>query len=97
MILEIRSASLAKAAADREAIQRLIIELDKAPVGSTMTDTVEAQRYLAYEAWAAGRRTQLNHQLARKEVIWQAELDAARAAFGRNQVLERLQMQRDFR
>lgn len=91
MVLELRAASLAKAAAERDAIREKLAALNRLPGAEVMEDVTEAQRFLVYEGWAAGRRLRLNQQLARQEVIWQGELTAARQAFGREQVLVRLQ------
>ncbi|SEC63477.1 hypothetical protein [Rhodobacter sp. 24-YEA-8] len=91
MVLELRAASLAKAAAEREAVRERLAALNRVPDEAAMADMTEAQRFLVYEAWAAGRRTKLNQQLARQEVIWRTELAAARQAFGRDQVLAQLQ------
>lgn len=91
MVLELRAASLAKAAAEREAVRAKLAALNRVPDEDAMTEIAEAQRFLVYEGWAAGRRAKLNHQLARQEVVWRMELAAAREAFGRDQVLARLQ------
>ncbi len=91
MVLDLRKASLAKAAAERTALREKLEALDRLPDAAAMQDVTEAQRFLVYEGWAAGRRSRLNIQLARQEAIWLTGLAAARQAFGREQVLARLQ------
>lgn len=91
MVLELRAASLAKAAAEREATKEKLAALNRLPGADAMQDMTEAQRFLVYEGWAAGRRARLNQQLARQEVVWRSELASARQAFGRDQVLAKLQ------
>ena len=91
MVLELRAASLARAAADRDATREKIAALDCLPTADAMADMTEAQRFPVYEAWAAGRRALLNQQLARQQAVWCDELVAARQAFGRDQILIKLQ------
>ncbi len=97
MVLELRSASLARAAAERDATKVKIAALDRLPTAEAMSDMTEAQRFPVYEAWAAGRRALLNQQLARQQAIWCEELSAARQAFGRDQVLKKLQQHKGVR
>ena len=90
MVLDMRSASLARAAADRDATKEKIAALDRLPTTEAMADMTEAQRYPIYEAWASGRRVLLNQQLARQQAKWCNELAAARQAFGRDHLLRKL-------
>lgn len=88
LLLEARTAKLREAAAAREALRAQLQALDQAAAPGD--DPAIQRAALLYEAWAATRRADINQALARRQADWLQELDSARRAFGRDQVLRQL-------
>lgn len=81
---ELRAARL-----QREATQARLAALVSGPAEG-VSPLAAAQSALLYQRWVDGRRAEINLQLARDTAAWLAAQDAARAAFGRAQVMDRL-------
>lgn len=92
LVLQAESEGLRRKAEARAALHRQLQALDRAlPSDATPG---EMQNVLAYEGWAAARRAEINLQLALRQAEWLESLTRTRRAFGRAQVVGRLQ-QRD--
>lgn len=77
-------------AAERKAsTERLIAGLEQ-PGTDAVPVVVAARAELTYQAWAEQRRRELAQILAAQSVECEKRRDAARLAFGRAQVLEKL-------
>jgi len=88
LILDTRLAEVQ--AADR-ARQESLSHLQALRVSQpVVADVVAAQVGLRYEQWADMRRGQINMALARQTVTWMEAQDRARSAFGRAEVLRKL-------
>lgn len=92
LVLDARSAGLARAAAARDAIRKQLDDLNS-PLQPDVVDPVLHAASWAYEGWAAARRAELGIQLAARQAEW-LELQAqARKAFARQQVLDKVASQ----
>lgn len=91
LILDARLADLRRTADARDASRAALAALTCAPVASgDLSPLVLARAALAYEGWAEARRAEINPRLARQTAAWLQARDAARAAFGRAEVLRQL-------
>ena len=89
MIREQRLELLRHAAERKTKTEQLIAGLDQP--GTTALPTIPAARAeLAYQGWADQRRRELAAVLAAQTLECERKRDAARLAFGRAQVLDRL-------
>lgn len=89
LVLEASTSELRKAAAARDRVQDQLRGLDR-NMAEAASSLAVAQAAHCYEIWAAERRAELNAQLASRQAAWMNELDAARHAFGRAQMLTRI-------
>ncbi len=88
MVLDARSAALRKTQAACAALKVQREALDHpAPEPA---DLGAARAALAYEAWAAVRRAEIDARLAAQQAQAKTQMAEARHAFGRHQVLERM-------
>jgi hypothetical protein len=94
-VLDRQMADLRKAAAARAQTVDRLESLCIAPDAGTLPDVATARARVRYEAWADLRRRELNLVLARQTVAVLAAEDAAREAFGRRDVLRRLEGRKD--
>lgn len=90
MVLDARSAEMARIAAERDALKDQLAELNAPRRAEGLTPAAAAQALFSYEAWASRRRSDLNLQIAAKHAEWLSHLEETRQAFGRNQVLSQL-------
>jgi hypothetical protein len=90
VILDQHLAKLQACAAERNAsLQRL---RDLAPAPAEGLDPITgAATLLRFEIWADARRSEINLVLARQTAAWMEAQAEAKTAFGRAQVLKRLQ------
>lgn len=91
MVLDARSAELARIAAARDALKAQLAALNAPRAAEGLSAAAEAQVSFDYETWASRRRAELNLKIAAKHAEWLSHLDETRRAFGRVQVLDRLQ------
>ena len=89
MVFDTKAARLREAAAKRDSLRNKIDTLNR-PVGAEVDDPALARFLFSYESWAAGRRAELNIQLASAQGEWLSQLDRTRRAFGQQQVLKRI-------
>jgi hypothetical protein len=94
MIRDIRLTALQRAAAARAESRARLAGLDLPPVATDLPPLVAARAELAYQVWADARRAEINLVLARQTAEWQEAREAARLAFGRAAVLDRLSRRR---
>ncbi|MBE2278030.1 MAG: hypothetical protein IAE87_17240 [Rhodobacteraceae bacterium] len=88
MVLDAKSAALRKTQAACTALKAQREALDRpAPEPA---DLGAARAALAYEAWAAVRRAEIDARLAVQEAQAKVQMAEARRAFGRHLVLERM-------
>jgi hypothetical protein len=71
----------------REATQGRLAALVAGPAEG-LSHVAAAQSALLYQRWVDGKRSEINQQLARDTAAWIEAQAAARAAFGRAQVLD---------
>lgn len=90
MVLDARSAEMARIAAERDALKAQLAELNVSRSTEGLSPATAAQALFSYEAWASRRRSELNLQIAAKQAEWLSHLEETRRAFGRNQVLAQL-------
>ena len=88
MVLEARSAQLARATARRDALREQLTALDRLPPADA--ELAASQSWFAFEQWASIRRAEINLNLAAREAERLGQLQETRRAFGRSQVLGRL-------
>lgn len=88
MVLETRSAELARATARRDALRGQLAALDRLPPPGA--DLAASQSWFAFEQWASARRAEINLHLAAREAERLVQLQETRRAFGRSQVLGKL-------
>lgn len=90
LILDQHLAQLQASAAARNAsLQRL---QDLVPIPSDDSDTVtSATTLMRYEHWADSKRREINLVLARQTAIWLEARKGAQVAFGRADVLRRIE------
>jgi len=74
----------------REATQARLGALAAGPAEG-LSPVAAAQTALLYQRWVDGKRAEINLQLARDTAAWLEAQAAARTAFGRAQVLDKLQ------
>lgn len=91
LILDQHLARLQACAAERNAsLQRL---RDLAPKPAHQLDEIPlATTLLRYESWADARRSEINQTLARQTAAWLEARMRAETAFGRSEVLRKIQM-----
>lgn len=90
MVLDARSAEMARIASERDALKAQLAELNVSRSAEGLSPAAAAQALFSYEAWASRRRSELNLQIAAKQAEWLSHLEETRQAFGRNQVLSQL-------
>ncbi|MGA0539503.1 hypothetical protein [Neotabrizicola sp. VNH66] len=90
LLFEARSAELRRAAEARDAVRAQISALLRPVAEEDRQNPAMMRQAMIYESWASVRRSELNAQLARRQAEWLQGMEAARRAFGRNQVLARL-------
>lgn len=91
MVLQARSAELSRIAAAREALKAQLAALEAPHPAEGLSPSATALVSFDYETWASRRRADLNLQIAARQAEWLLHLDETRRAFGRAQVLQRLQ------
>jgi hypothetical protein len=90
MIMDQHLAALRVKKAAQSETRQHIAALDQDPQAEGVTLAAAAQVALRYGAWAERRKIALNVTLARQTVAVIAAEDAARMAFARNVVMEKL-------
>lgn len=90
MVLDAKSSALRTAAERRLALLAQLEALQAASAADAQ-DLVAARAAYAFEQWAAVRRGEINLLLASAQADWLSHLDDTRRAFGRTQVLARMQ------
>lgn len=90
MILNRRLEELHASAAAREKSLTALRDLVPRP-GEALCPVAGAQAALRYARWADARRAEINLTLARQTARWMEAQQDARAAFGRAEVLKKLQ------
>lgn len=93
MILDQRLARLQACAAAKSASQQMLEGLRVVEEG-TLDPVAQAQTMLRYQQWADKRRGEINVVLARQTAEWMEARNDAKLAFGRAEVLGRLQKKR---
>jgi hypothetical protein len=90
LILDTRLAKLKASAAERnKSMQRL--ENLAATLSDDANDLTHAATILRYERWADARRREINLVLARQTAVWLEARQNAQTAFGRAEVLKKIQ------
>ncbi|WP_225030090.1 hypothetical protein [Xinfangfangia pollutisoli] len=90
LLEEAGTAKRRAAAAARAAVKAQIAALEASRPQQAPQTAAEARVAFAYEQWASRRHAALNIQLARHEADCLSARDAARHAFGRARVIDRL-------
>lgn len=90
LLFETRRAELRRAAEARDAVRTQIAALVRPVPEEAVPNPAMMRQAMVYESWASARRSLLNAELARRQADWLQRMEAARNAFGRNQVLARL-------
>jgi hypothetical protein len=90
MIRDQRLADLERAGQARAESRARLDGLTLAPCASDLGAIAAAQAEVRYQSWAEARRAEINLTLARQTAEWLEARDAARHAFGRAQVLDKL-------
>lgn len=93
MLRDRKLEELRQAQARRHATEALIAGL-AVPAAADLPLVAAAQAEIGYGRWAEARRRELNQRLAREMVEVMRRQDAARHAFGRADVLRRLEERR---
>lgn len=88
MVLETRSAELARVTGACDALRIQLAALDRLPPPGA--DLTASHSWFAFEQWASARRAEINLQLAAREAERLVRLEETRRAFGRSQVLSKL-------
>lgn len=91
MVLDARSAELTRIATARDALKVQLAALNAPRSAEGLSPSAAAQVSFDFETWASRRRADLNLRIAAKHAEWLAHLDETRRAFGRAQVLDKLQ------
>ncbi|AXQ94991.1 hypothetical protein ACN9JG_15000 [Cereibacter azotoformans] len=89
MVLDVRLADLARVARQRQSCLDGLKALEALPA-SDLDPVTAAQVALSYQAWADGRRSELNVALARCTAEWTSRTSSARTALARAEALRRL-------
>jgi len=90
LILDTQLAKLQAAAAERyKSLQRLE-DLAAAP-SDEANDLTHAATLMRYQRWADARRREINLVLARQTAVWMEARQNAQTAFGRAEVLKKIQ------
>lgn len=86
LVLDLRLADLSRVARQRQECLDRLAALE--PAAAEDLDPVSAARaLLLYQAWADGRRAEINGTLARLTADWAQKSAAARTAFARTEAL----------
>ncbi len=94
MIRDLKLAELEAAGRARAESRARLAGLDLSPIEPDLGVIAAAQAEVRYQSWAEARRAEINLTLARQTAEWIEAREAARRAFGRAQVLERLTARR---
>lgn len=90
LLLDTKMLALEKAARARQNSLDRLAELDRPAMPDDLPLVLAGEVAMRYALWADQRRSEINLVLARQTVEWvEARQDAARA-FGRDQVLQKL-------
>jgi hypothetical protein len=94
LLLDSRMLAVERAARARQQSLDLLAELEL-PAGPTdLPPILSGEVRMRYELWADRRRSELNQLLARQSVEWAESQQEAAQAFGRNQVVRKLEERR---
>ncbi|MGP3696748.1 hypothetical protein [Rhodobacter sp. NSM] len=94
MVLDLRLAELSRVARQRQECLDRLQALEAAPVDD-IDPIVAARANLRYQAWADGRRAEINLTLARQSADWTKKSASARTAFARSEALRLLKARLD--
>ncbi|WP_145105351.1 hypothetical protein [Cereibacter sediminicola] len=89
MVLDVRLAELGRVARERQSCLDGLKALEAMPA-SDLDPVTAAQVALSYQAWADGRRSEINLALARHTAEWKSRTSSARTALARAEALRRL-------
>lgn len=90
MVFDAKAEAMRAANHKREDIQRQIQALEAEHDPDPGLWPANKMAAFSYQQWAAERRSKLNVQLAAQSVVCLQAAEAAKLAFGRNQILQRL-------
>lgn len=91
LILDQHLAKLQACAVERNASLQRLRDLAPKPAHQ-LNEIALATTLLRYEGWADARRSEINQTLARQTAAWLEARTRAETAFGRSEVLRKIQM-----
>jgi hypothetical protein len=94
LLRDTRLMELERAARARQTSLDRLAELERPATSTDLPPVVAGEVAMRYALWADQRRTEINLVLARQTVAWVEARQEAALAFGRDQVLGKLELKR---